>query len=489
MTNTMNPLTQPESAGALTLSPEQTQIQVQVERMARGGHGVAQHDGRVVFVRHAIPGETVIAKLTGVGPSGRYLLADTIKVVAASEFRRAHQWKIADPLRSYAAGRPPIGGAEYGHIVLEYQRRLKANVFRDKMVRLGEQIPEDMEISVAGMDCDGASGMHWRTRNAFVISEAGRLCLPVHRSLQKVRTRNVPLAVPQLDALELWDYDFSGATRVEVVTPHHGREALITIVPDPHIAGSENALQKAMDAWRLELSELPEHVSIAVSTPSQRHRGTMEVTTLRGRDWVTEEVVSDTHGSHDFRVSNYHSWPVHKEAPAVLVDAVLQAAQVQPGDVVAELYGGSGLYSRFLAAAVGADGAVLSVEPRPAASEDAQVNLEGLPQATALHGNVNHVMSGWLRAPELELASGGLNGRRMDTVVLNAPKKGARSATLSRVDKLGPDKIVYVSQDPVSLARDTKWLTQRQWKITSIDAYDFAPNTHEVQTICVFTRA
>lgn len=215
----------------------------------------------------------------------------------------------------------------------------------------------------------------------------------------------------------------------------------------------------------------------------------MEVTTLRGRDWVTEEVVSDTHGSHDFRVSNYHSWPVHKEAPAVLVDAVLQAAQVQPGDVVAELYGGSGLYSRFLAAAVGADGAVLSVEPRPAASEDAQVNLEGLPQATALHGNVNHVMSGWLRAPELELASGGLNGRRMDTVVLNAPKKGARSATLSRVDKLGPDKIVYVSQDPVSLARDTKWLTQRQWKITSIDAYDFAPNTHEVQTICVFTRA
>ena len=53
-----------------------------------------------------------------------------------SEFRRTHQWKLADSLRAHAAGRLPVGGAEYGHIVLPHQRRLKAQVFRDTVARI-----------------------------------------------------------------------------------------------------------------------------------------------------------------------------------------------------------------------------------------------------------------------------------------------------------------------------------------------------------------
>src|SRR5699024_9812266 len=73
--------------GAISKVPEATEdITIQVGQMAAGGHCVAQHDGRAVFVRHAIPGETVVARITGEGPSGRFLLADTIEVLTPQNF-------------------------------------------------------------------------------------------------------------------------------------------------------------------------------------------------------------------------------------------------------------------------------------------------------------------------------------------------------------------------------------------------------------------
>lgn len=487
MTNMINPATQNESAEVAASYDGPTQFTVQVGSMAHGGHCIAQYEGRVVFVRHAIPGETVVAKLTGVGPSGRYLLADTVQVVLASEFRRAHQWKLADSQRAYAAGRQPIVGAEYGHIVMEYQHRLKANVFRDTMVNLGKQDVDDMEISVQGLE-DESAGLRWRTRHSFVVSAAGRLSKPVHRSLKSVLVRLVPVAVPQLNDLELWNIDFSGAARVDVATPGHGRDALISIIPQIPIASSEQTLAKYVDTWRTEMSDLPAYVSAQVLAVSDTPGHKTQNVQLRGRSWVHEEVAPKTLEPQNFQVSHHGAWPVHRNGPATLVDAVVKAADLQPGQVVAELYAGAGLYSRFLAEVVGPDGAVLAVEPRKTAGADANANLQEVPQATVFNGKINRVLAGWVAAPDAELAEGGLNGQQVDVVVVNAPRKGARGTILSRVNELDPNKIVYVTKYPPSLARDTRWLNNRGWTLESVDAHDLGPDTEHLDTICVFTK-
>ena len=92
-------------------------IEVEVGAMAHGGHCVARHEGRVVFVRHAVPGEKVRVALTEAEDGARFWRGDVVEVLRPSEFRRIHQWKLADMLRAHASGRPPVGGAEFGHIV------------------------------------------------------------------------------------------------------------------------------------------------------------------------------------------------------------------------------------------------------------------------------------------------------------------------------------------------------------------------------------
>lgn len=488
MTNTMNPAAQPEPADAQNPAQEPVQFTVEVGPMAHGGHCVAQHDDRAVFVRHAIPGEIVVAQLTETGPSERFLLADTVEVIRASEFRRSHQWKIADSLRAHSFGREPVSGAEYGHIVLEYQRRLKANVFRDTMVRVGKQNVDDMEISVEGVEADGAHGLDWRTRNTFVVSPVGRLCMPVHRGLNPVVVRNVPLAVPQLDALGLWGLDFSGAARIEVTTPAHGRDALINIIPRSNVANSKETLATHVENWREAVSGLPQHVSVVVSAPAGKGGRKIKVTQVRGQSWVAEDVASELFGTRSFRVSGHGRWPAHRDGPVTLVDAVMQAADAQPGQTVADLYAGSGLFSRYLAEAVGADGAVLAVEDGVATSQDASINLREVPQATVLHGNINRVMNSWHRKPEADFTAGGLNDRQVDTVVMSPHRKGAGKAVLGRIDQLTPEKIIYVSSDPASLARDTRRLNYHGWVLDSVEVYDLAPDTQHMESVCVFTK-
>lgn len=486
MTYTMDPAAQPDLAATSLSTRPPAQVTVEVGPMAHGGHCVARHEGQLVFVRHAIPGEVVVAQLTEPGPAGRFWWADTVKVLEASEFRRVHQWKLADSLRAYPAGRRPINAAPLGHIVLEYQRRLKALAFRDTMIQLGQQTAEDVEISVQGIECDEPAGLQWRTRNTFAVTD-GRLSMQVNRSVDTVAVRNIPLAVPQLDKLQLWGLDFSGATRVEVVTPAHSHEALIVITPDPQVATSPELLEPYVESWRREVAKLPAHVS-AMVTVSPKLAQQPEIELLRGRPWVQEEVNSQQWGNRTFRVSGAAFWQTHRDGPVTLLDSVMQAADVQPDQVVIDLHAGPGLFSRYLGETVGTSGAVLSVDADPIASHDAQHNLQDLPQVTVMNGKVKRVMASWLLNPEAKFTDGGLEDRPVDTVILNPPRAGAGRATISRLHQVDPDKIVYVSTNPTSFARDTSRLSKHGWVMASVTAYDLAPETHHMTSISVFTR-
>jgi tRNA/tmRNA/rRNA uracil-C5-methylase (TrmA/RlmC/RlmD family) len=148
---------------------------VEVGPVAHGGHCVARHEGRVIFVRHALPGERVLLQITD-DSHDRFWRADAVEVLAASPDR-------ADPPCPIA--RPGLcGGCDFQHAALPAQRRLKTAVVAEQLRRLAgiRWTGEVAEVSTP----ETADGLHWRTRMRYVTDEAGRVGLRAHRSHQVV---------------------------------------------------------------------------------------------------------------------------------------------------------------------------------------------------------------------------------------------------------------------------------------------------------------
>ncbi|MDY6055506.1 class I SAM-dependent RNA methyltransferase [Micrococcus sp.] len=456
-------------------------IEVEVGAMAHGGHCVARHEGRVVFVRHAIPGERVKVSLTESDPGARFWRGDVVEVLRSSEFRRIHQWKLADSLRAHAAGRLPVGGAEFGHIVVHHQRRLKAQVFRDTVARIAG-ITLDPQVHFAGEE-DEPTGQHWRTRTAFAVTPQGRIAMHAHRSSVLLPVRNMPLGVSALDALALWDWDLTGAARVDVATPASGSRPLVLVTPTPQTQADAAKLGRLRTRVRRAAADCGTEVSAALALPCSKRMAPVKIERIAGRTWVEETVEPTRVPARRFRVTGDGFWQVHQYAPATLVDAVLEDADPQPGQVIADLYGGAGLFSAFLADAVGEQGRVYSVEAARQASKDARRNLLGLPQAVVLNGPTDKVLGSWLSTPEAPAAEGGLEGVPVDTVVLDPPRSGAGRRAVERILALHPERIVYVSCDPASFARDLAWLREGGYEVERARVVDLFPDTHHLESV------
>ncbi|WP_248125401.1 class I SAM-dependent RNA methyltransferase [Micrococcus lacusdianchii] len=462
-------------------------IEVETGAMAHGGHCVARHEGRVVFARHAIPGEQVRVVLTEADPGARFWRGDVVEVLRGSEFRRIHQWKLADSLRAHASGRLPVGGAEFGHIVVHHQRRLKAQVFRDTVARIAGAAVEP-EVLHAGPE-DEPTGQHWRTRNAFAVNPQGHIAMHAHRSAVLLPVRNMPLGVPALDALALWDCDLTGAARVDVATPADGSRPLVLVTPTPQTLADEARLGKLRTRVRQAANASDVELSAGFAVPGSKRHAPTRIERITGRTWVQETVATERGGTRAFRVTGDGFWQVHRHAPATLVDAVLEDADARPGQIVADLYAGAGLFSAFLADAVGEEGLVYSVEAARQASKDARRNLLSLPQAGILNGPTDKVLGSWLKEPERPASGGGLEGRALDTVVLDPPRAGAGRRVVERILALAPGRVVYVSCDPASFARDLAWLREGGYEVERTRVIDLYPDTHHLESVTLLRPA
>jgi tRNA/tmRNA/rRNA uracil-C5-methylase (TrmA/RlmC/RlmD family) len=189
--------------------------------------------------------------------------------------------------------------------------------------------------------------------------------------------------------------------------------------------------------------------------------------TVRGGRGALTEQVHDT----SLRVSGSGFWQVHPAAATTLVDAVMDAAEVQPGDTAVDLYAGVGLFTSFLADAVGEQGAVLSVESDQGAARDARRNLHDRPQVRLVASTVERA----LRSGEVPSA---------DVVVLDPPRTGAKRA-VPGIAALAPRRIVYVACDPAALARDLATFADLGYVLEALRGYALFPMTHHVE--CVAT--
>jgi tRNA/tmRNA/rRNA uracil-C5-methylase (TrmA/RlmC/RlmD family) len=410
------------------------EVELEVGPVAHGGHCVARLEGRVIFVRHALPGERVRARITESGT--RFWRADAIEVLEASPDRVRSAWPEAGP--------GGVGGGELAHVAVPAQRRWKADVVADQLRRIAH-LEREVEVEAAPGD-DERGGLAYRTRVELVADAEGRAGMRRFRSHDVVPLERMPLGTEAVAALAddegVWTRRWEPGARLELVAPAGDSQGVLLVDGTP---------------WRRGRPD---------TRPNAR-RAVNEVVELGGVE-------------HRFRVAADGFWQVHREAPAVLGGAVLDAVGDVAGATVLDLYSGAGLFTLPLAAAVGPNGRVLAVESDARAVKDARRNAHDVPQVELHLGAVDRVLA--------DGDAGGAGVGAADVVVLDPPRAGAGRTVVDAIAARTPSRVVYVACDPAALARDVAYLGEHGYELASLRAFDLFPMTHHVEAVAVLTR-
>jgi len=305
-------------------------VQVTIEKVAHGGHFIARHDGAVIFVRHAIPGENCTIQITSTGSS--FNRADVVSVEKASEFR------VEAPCTF--ANRNGCGGCDFQHISVDHQRTLKSDVIAEQFSRIAK-----MELRVEVEEVGEST--HWRTRAIATTDRNGKLGFYKSRSHSIAPVTDCIICIESMNFSEIASRDLKGDVRVEISASNTG-ERSIALAPT---RGEEKA----------RLTEGPA---------------------------VLHENVSE----RSLEVSQESFWQSHKNAPEVLTQAVLDFAQLKIGEHVLDLYGGVGLFSAAFIDAVGPTGHVDLIEGSKVATADAARNFAAYSNITIATGDVAKLM-------------------------------------------------------------------------------------------------
>ena len=412
---------------------------------------MARHQGRVVFVRHALPGEVVLARLTDAGEQRRFWRADAVEVLTPSPDRVEPRCPVAGP--------GGCGGCDWQHADLAAQRRGKAAVVAELLQRLGGVDPGTAAQVVVEPVPGDEQGLGWRTRVRFAVDGEGRVGFRRHRSHEVVPVRGCPIAHPRINELGVPRWRWPGTAAVEVVAPAGGTDRLVVVEP---VGRRGDVDVPALDGV----------TATARRDPDGLRR-------LRGRGWVEESVLVDGRPV-PFRVTGSGFWQVHPGAAKVLLDAVLAAADPRPGERAIDLYSGVGLFAAGLAERVGPTGQVIAVEADRRAVGDARRSLHDRPQVRLEHGTVQAMLRRLGGTPG---APG--TGPAADVVVLDPPRAGAGRVVIEQIAGLRPRVVVYVACDPAALARDVAIARAAGYRLAGLRAFDAFPMTHHVE--CVAT--
>lgn len=286
-------------------------------------------DARVVFVRHALPGELVRAVVTQT--TSKFARADAVEIIQAAPER------VSPPCRY--AGPGGCGGCDWQHASLSAQREFKAGVVRQQLRRIAGI---DREVTVEPVPGDDA-GLGWRTRVKFAVGRNGQAGLYRHRSHDIVPVSDCLIAHPLVTQAGVTRERWRGARWVDVAV------AAVT---------GERTVMTGGGARK----------------DSQRRFLTQRAA---GRDW---------------RVAASGFWQVHPGAADLLAGAVLGALQPRAGETALDLFCGAGLFAGVLADAVGPSGTVIGVEHDQQAVRDARHNLRSTPWARVHRGDAAEVL-------------------------------------------------------------------------------------------------
>ncbi len=379
-----------------------------------------------MFVRHALPGEHVLARITAIGKGGRFVQADAETILEPSAHR-------VEPPCPYA-GPGLCGGCDFQHVALTAQRDLKTSVVHEQFERLaGMDLAAHLgrEVACEPMPSE-VDGLGWRTRVEFAIDPHGHAGLRHHHSRDVIAVDDCLIAHPSLNAPSVLARRYPRTEAVDVVSASSGV------------------------------------VRVTIPSGERTHHDGAEA------PMVTEEVTLPG-GEASFELSARGFWQVHPDSATTFAQTVIGFLDPQPGERGLDLYAGVGLFTVALAQAVGRQGRVIAVEADHRAVQDARTNLASWPHARVRSGRVDRAVRDMARSHT-----------KADVVVLDPPRVGAGKAVLRDVALLGPRGVVYVACDPAALARDTAYLKDLGWELVNLRVFDAFPMTHHVECLAHF---
>ncbi len=413
-------------------------IDVTLDAIAHGGEAIGRHGGKVIFVPYAIPGEHVRVEI--VEAKERWARAQLLEILRPSPDR------VEPPCPYFGPGQ--CGGCQWQHIAYERQAELKGEIVADQLRRLGHLAAPSVADVVALADDEGLLDFGYRNYVQFALTGEGRLGFLRPASHEVIPIDRCLLLSERLDELH---------AALDLVWPE------LTGLTLRAAAGTGQALL-LMETLGEELPELELDLpaACAVLTP----RG---VQALVGEPWI-EEIVADRR----YRISAEGFFPVNTAGAEALVEIVRTYADVQPGDVVLDAYCGAGLFALALA---GSAAEVIGIESAPAACDDFAHNAADLAHVSLHEGAVDEVLPA-LRSQE----------QHVDVVVMDPPLTGAGETVIRELAALHPRRIVYVSCDPATLARDSVYLVAAGYHLVEAQPVDMYPQTYHIETVALWEK-
>lgn len=426
----------------MSLRPDQI-LELVAEKPAAGGRMIARHEGEIVLVSGAIPGERVTARITKA--EKRVAFADVVAVVEPSADRR-------EP-----SGAPGCGGCLYAHVAYQRQVQLKAQIIEDAFVRIGK-IPLDTPPEIRfGPERGYRMRARFHVRNdraGFYLEGTHLLCDP--RQTKQLLDDSVDVVDAAVRAMTAADVTVTSAELSENIDASHRALHLDTTAGGGDL---EAALERAVGDAGLT---------------GATARSADGVTASGGDPIVTDPLASLTGGRATDGVLRRHP-EAFFQGNRFLIDALAGAVMdVVPAGRVLDLYAGVGLFSVALAASGREQ--VTAVEGDPVSGRDLERNA-------AQFGDRVRVARSSVEAYVLHRRASA-----PDTLIVDPPRTGMSKEAADAIARAGAKRIVYVSCDPPTMARDARRLLDAGYRLVSLQGFDLFPNTPHVESLGVFDK-
>ena len=444
-------------------------VTLKIEDCGIDGEGIGKADGFTVFVKDAVIGDTVRAKIMKAKKNYGYGRLE--EIITPSPDR-------VEPKCQFAR---QCGGCQLQALSYEKQLEFKTSKVRGHLERIGGFTDIPME-KILGMD----QPFHYRNKAQFPVgkSKDGRIITGFYagRTHSIIENRDCALGVTRnkevldrviahMEKFHIQPYDENtGKGLVRHVLIRYGfftDEMMVCLIINGEKLPGEEALVKS-------LRQIPEAVSVMVNVNKKRNNVILgeKVRLLWGQPYITDKI-----GEISYQISPLSFFQVNPYQTGRLYGKALEYAQLSGNETVWDLYCGIGTISLFLAQK---EKMVRGVEIIPAAIENAKENarLNGFANTEFFVGKAEEVL------PEQFART----GERADVIVVDPPRKGCDETLLSTIIKMQPDRVVYVSCDSATLARDLKYLCERGYELKKVCPVDMFPNTVSVETVVLLSH-
>lgn len=436
---------------------------LRIEGYGSSGEGVARLDGQAVFVKGALAGELCQVQLLKVGKSAAWGRVE--QVLESSPHRQEPD----------CPQYPKCGGCQLRHMTYEEETEMKRRRVQDALQRIGGW---DGEVSVI----HGAKAPdRYRNKIQFPVADGPRVGFFRARSHDVIDAADCllqPLAATRLRTafktwMETWSvpaYDETahrGLIRHFYVRVNRQGQSLCAVIANgktlPHTEELISALRAAE----------PGLLGVVLSVNTEKTNVILGKTyrTLWGQDFLEDTLCGLT-----FQLSVPSFYQVNRDQAELLYERALDFAALTGEETVLDLYCGIGTITLCMARKAKR---ALGAEVIPAAVEDARENARrnGVDNAEFFCADAGEAA--------LQLAQRGI---RPDVICVDPPRKGISAQVIEAIVTMAPRRLVYVSCDPATLARDVKLLAERGYHLQKAEAADLFPRTHHVETVCLLRR-